>query len=68
MQRLILFFTEINQYSGHDWSDAVDDGFGEVIFPLAFPGCYDILHLIVAIYNSCGYIFGMFSDLFFIHG
>lgn len=44
-----ILLAEVDEYSGVDAGDAVEYGFGEVHFPLVFPGGKDILHLSLGI-------------------
>ena len=67
-QRTVLLLAEIDKYSGVNAGDAVEDGFGEIHFPLVFPGSNDILHLCICIDDSIGDEFFAFPYFFLIHG
>lgn len=59
----------VHQDSRVDAGDAVEDGFGEIHSPFAFPRSDDVLHLCVCIYHVVvAYFFGIFADFLFVHG
>ena len=64
---LILFLMKIHIDSGFNTGDTVEDGLGEICFPLALPGMYDILIMEFLGVDGliCGYLC---PDFLLVHG
>ena len=67
-QRLVLLLTEVDHDARVHAGDAVEDGLGEVHFPLVLPRSDYILHLSVSVDDSAGDELLTFPDFFLVHG